>query len=114
MLHYNIAFCRARYRAAACAGRSASHSRPMTRIRSRPRPAHAADIRRAKAKDLDALAELECRVFTTDRLSRRSFRRLSASKSAALLVAAHEERLVGYGLLLFRRGGGVARLYSIA
>ena len=54
-------------------------------------PAHApaADIRVRKAArgDLDALTELERRVFATDRLSRRSLRRFLASPSAAVSCA---------------------------
>jgi ribosomal-protein-alanine N-acetyltransferase len=48
------------------------------------RPAH---IRRSRPADLDALSDLESRVFATDRMSRRSLRRLLASPSAVVLVA---------------------------
>jgi ribosomal protein S18 acetylase RimI-like enzyme len=75
-------------------------------------------IRRGVPADLDALVALEGRVFTTDRLSRRSFRELLVAKSAVFLVAHRPAQaggaVVGYALLLFRRGTGLARLYSIA
>ena len=61
-----------------------SHARPDA-------PAHApvADIRVRKAErcDLDALVELEHRVFATDRLSRRSLQRFLKSPTAVVLVA---------------------------
>lgn len=73
-----------------------------------------ADIRPARASDLDALLQIENSVFSTDRISRRSFRQHIDSDSASLLVSEHAERIVGYCLVLYRAGSGVARLYSIA
>lgn len=70
-------------------------------------------LRRARLADIDALIALE-RVFTMDVLSRRSFRRLIAARSAALIVAEEDGRLSGYALVLFRERAEVARLYSIA
>src|SRR5262245_13846758 len=64
---------------------------PLLLVTMPPRLAHAPapDIRVRKAArgDLDALVELEERVFATDRLSRRSLRRFLASPSAELVVA---------------------------
>jgi [ribosomal protein S18]-alanine N-acetyltransferase len=79
------------------------------------RPAHKPPvrIRAAKARDLDALVELESRVFATDRLSRRSLRRFLTSASAAFMVA-EGKGLAGTAIVLFRPGSTVARLYSIA
>jgi ribosomal protein S18 acetylase RimI-like enzyme len=81
-------------------------------------PAHApaADIRVRKAArgDLDALTELEQRVFATDRLSRRSLRRFLASPSAAVIVAHAGARLAGTAIVLFRPRALAARLYSLA
>jgi ribosomal protein S18 acetylase RimI-like enzyme len=74
----------------------------------------AADIRPARASDVDALLAIENTVFPTDRLSRRSIRRLIASPSAAALVAEAGGRIAGYSVLLFREGSSAARLYSIA
>jgi len=70
-------------------------------------------IRAAKIRDLDALIELENRVFATDRLSRRSLRRFLASPAAAFIVA-DGEGLAGTAIVLFRARSAVARLYSIA
>lgn len=71
-------------------------------------------IRTAKRSDLGALAALEERVFSSDRLSPRSFRRLSVSPGAALRVAAGEDGIAGYGLVFVRANSRIARLYSIA
>jgi len=80
--------------------------------------AHAplADIRTRKAErgDIDALIELEQRVFATDRLSRRSLQRFLASPSADVTVAHGRGRLAGTAIVLFRLRSIRARLYSIA
>jgi [ribosomal protein S18]-alanine N-acetyltransferase len=79
------------------------------------RPAHSPPVRvrAAKARDLDALVELESQVFATDRLSRRSLRRFLTSPSAVFFVA-EADGLAGTVIVLFRPGSAVARLYSIA
>lgn len=80
-----------------------------------PRSAtHGFRIRRGTPADLDALCSLENRVFETDRMSRRSLRRLLASPSAAIIVAQSEGAIVGVAVILFRANSSVARLYSIA
>jgi ribosomal protein S18 acetylase RimI-like enzyme len=72
-------------------------------------------VRTGEPRDLDALMELEHRVFSTDRLSRRSLRRFLSVPSAELLVAEEADgRLAGTAILLFRPHSAVARLYSIA
>ena len=73
-----------------------------------------ADIRLARASDVDALLAIENAVFRTDRLSRRSFQHLSASATAAVLVAELAGEIAGYCILLFRSTVPSARLYSIA
>jgi N-acetylglutamate synthase-like GNAT family acetyltransferase len=60
-------------------------------------------IRAAKARDLDALVELESRVFATDRLSRRSLRRFLTAESAAFMVAERARRWRGSTRLRWRR-----------
>jgi len=75
---------------------------------------HRAHIRRGKPADLDALSELENRVFATDRMSRRSLRRLLASPSAVAMVARADGAIMGVAIVLFRAGSSVARLYSLA
>jgi ribosomal protein S18 acetylase RimI-like enzyme len=77
-------------------------------------PSHAATVRPATAADLDGLVALENQVFSTDRISRPSFRRFLASPNATLIVAEVDGRLAGYALVLFRARTAVARLYSIA
>lgn len=71
-------------------------------------------LRLGTPADVDALVALEDRLFTTDRLSPRSFRRFLASAHAALIVAEHGDAPAGYALVLFRPRSAVARLYSIA
>ena len=72
------------------------------------------EIRKALASDIDDLAAIETAVFPGDRISRRSFRALIERETAEALVAISGHRLVGYAIVLFRKGSGVARLYSIA
>ena len=74
----------------------------------------AADIRPARASDVDALLAIENAVFETDRLSRKSFRHLIGSSSAAVSVAEAVGRVAGYSVVLFREGSPTARLYSVA
>jgi ribosomal-protein-alanine acetyltransferase len=76
--------------------------------------AEAATIRPARRGDLPALARIEQAAFAGDRLSPRSFRRLSMQPSAALFVVDAGGHVAGYGLVLFRRGVDSARLYSVA
>lgn len=71
-------------------------------------------IRPARAADIDALVAIETAAFETDRISRRSFRTLLERESATTLIAEAEGRAAGYAMVLFRRGSGVARLYSLA
>jgi [ribosomal protein S18]-alanine N-acetyltransferase len=72
------------------------------------------DIRRGKPADLDALCDLENRVFATDRMSRRSLRRLLASPSASAIVAQSDGAIMGAAVVLFRATSRIARLYSLA
>ncbi len=85
-------------------------------MRASTAPETASDIRLrpGETADLDALVDLENRVFTTDRLSRRGFRRFLASPTAELIVAEHGSALAGYALVLFRPDSSIARLYSVA
>jgi ribosomal-protein-alanine acetyltransferase len=73
-----------------------------------------ADIRPARASDVDALLAIENAVFETDLLQRKSFRRLIGRPSAAVLVARIGSEVAGYCIVLFRAGASTARLYSIA
>jgi len=71
-------------------------------------------VRRGRAADLDAVWDIENRVFETDRMSRRSLRRLLGSPSAATVVAQSEGAIAGVAVVLFRATSRIARLYSIA
>jgi ribosomal protein S18 acetylase RimI-like enzyme len=64
--------------------------------------------------DLKALVALEEAVFTTDVLSRRSFRHFLAAPGATLIVAEEAKMLAGYALVLYPPHSRLARLYSIA
>lgn len=74
----------------------------------------AARIRPATLADIDALDRIETAVFSTDRISRRSFRTLIARPTAETLVAEIDGVVLGYAMILFRAGTGMARLYSLA
>jgi ribosomal protein S18 acetylase RimI-like enzyme len=78
------------------------------------RALHGFHIRRGKPADLDALWDLENSVFATDRMSRRSLRRLLASPSAAAIVAQSDGAIAGVAVVLFRVNSRIARLYSLA
>ena len=68
----------------------------------------------ATAKDVPALVALENACFDTDRISVRSFKRFIREKRSDLYLVEREGLLLGYFLLLYRRGTSLARLYSIA
>jgi ribosomal-protein-alanine N-acetyltransferase len=78
------------------------------------KPSASIKVRRGTPADLDALCELENRVFETDRMSRRSLRRLLAAPSAVVLVAQTDAGIAGATVLLFRATSTMARLYSLA
>jgi ribosomal protein S18 acetylase RimI-like enzyme len=69
--------------------------------------------RDARLSDLADLGELEVDGFPTDRLSRRSMRRLLSTPSACLRVIGPSGAVAGYHLTLFRQGSRIARLYSL-
>ncbi|GAB2668489.1 GNAT family N-acetyltransferase [Arenimonas aestuarii] len=75
-----------------------------------PAPAR---LRAARPDDLPALLALEAR-FPGDRLSARQFRHHLGNPRARFRVAAAGGVVLGYHLVLLRRGSGLARLYSIA
>lgn len=60
------------------------------------------------------LMDIETACFTSDRISRSSFRKFLAGRSAATLVDSVHGYLRGYALVLFRRSSAIARLYSFA
>lgn len=71
-------------------------------------------IRRARPSNAAQLAELEEKIFASDRMSRRRFAALAKRPSAVVLVAWQRGEIAGYAILLTRRGIRSARLYSLA
>jgi [ribosomal protein S18]-alanine N-acetyltransferase len=71
-------------------------------------------VRRSRPADLDQLSDLESKVFSVNRMSRRSLRSLLASPSAEVLVAEARAEFAGAAVLLFRANSRIARLYSLA
>jgi ribosomal protein S18 acetylase RimI-like enzyme len=74
----------------------------------------AVTLRRGRKSDLAELVALEQAVFTTDKLSRRSFRHFVGSPHASLIVAEEGGKFAGYVLVLYPPHSKAARLYSIA
>jgi ribosomal protein S18 acetylase RimI-like enzyme len=73
-----------------------------------------ARLRGGRASDLDVLLAIEQAVFTTDRLSRRSFRHFLAAPGATVVVAETDGKIAGYVMVLYPPRSKLARLYSIA
>lgn len=71
-------------------------------------------IRRAELSDIGALDAIEQAVFTSDRISRRSFRTLIERPTAETIVVDVDGVICGYAMILFRAGAALARLYSLA
>tara|TARA_R110002167_G_scaffold128876_2_gene311507 strand:- start:1907 stop:3040 length:1134 start_codon:yes stop_codon:yes gene_type:complete len=71
-------------------------------------------IRLASSEDLEPLLALENRCFSSDKLNRRSFRHFLLGQHSRCLVVEQQQQILGYILLLFRRGSSLARIYSLA
>lgn len=72
------------------------------------------NVRSASAFDVAALWHIEQSCFAHDRLSRRRIRFYLDAPHAEMVVAENEQQVLGYALLLVRRGTQLTRLYSIA
>jgi ribosomal protein S18 acetylase RimI-like enzyme len=70
-------------------------------------------IRKAKLSDLGQLVELENSCFSYDQMSRRNFHWMIKHARSIMLVQEYKGQLVGYGLVLMKKGTSLARLYSI-
>lgn len=70
-------------------------------------------LRSAIEADLNALVELENKVFAYDQLQRRSFKNFINSKND-LWVCEVNQIVVGYILVLKRKGSKKQRIYSLA
>lgn len=77
-------------------------------------PAPHLQIREATDDDIDSMLVIENEVFQTDRMSRRSMRRLLDSESDSFLVATLDGEIAGYAVFFLHRGTSLSRLYSIA
>ncbi|WP_422372265.1 peptidase C39 family protein [Hoeflea sp.] len=71
-------------------------------------------LRPAVQSDIAALDAIEQAVFASDRISRRSFRKLIDRPTAETLVIEIDGTVCGYAMILFRAGAALARLYSLA
>lgn len=71
-------------------------------------------IRQARLSDLDRLLAIENRSFTSDKITRRSFRYLLTQGNAETLVDEEAGVIRGYSMLLFNDATSYARLYSLA
>jgi [ribosomal protein S18]-alanine N-acetyltransferase len=71
-------------------------------------------IRAARDEDLAPLVDLENRVFETDRMSARQWRRHLGSGSASVIVAERDRRVIGAAVVFFHGSHPIARLYSIS
>jgi len=71
-------------------------------------------IRSAQSSDLEELVALENTCFSTDKLSRRSFKHWLSTTHCALLVADCQGAVAGYILIIYHRGTRLARIYSLA
>ena len=63
---------------------------------------------------LPALVALEREAFASDRFNARQFRYLLTQARATCLVAADDDRLLGYAVALYRADTTRGRLYGIA
>lgn len=71
-------------------------------------------LREPTIDDLDALVELEQASFASDRLSRRSWRRIIGSGQNFSVVATDADGLIGAIAVLVRADSRAGRIYSIA
>mgnify|MGYP001258605877 CR=1 FL=1 len=73
-----------------------------------------ATFRKAELTDVTSLLAIEQQCFQSDRLSQRRMRFYVSAPHAEFVVAEKNGQLLGYALLLSRRGTQLTRLYSIA
>jgi ribosomal protein S18 acetylase RimI-like enzyme len=68
----------------------------------------------ATSADLESLVAIEQACFSSDRLSRRSFKHWLSAPNGLLLILCDQDQRLGYGLILLHKGTRLARLYSLA
>ena len=71
------------------------------------------NIDQALTDDIPQLVQLEKNCFLTDRLSATQFKYLIKSNNE-ILVVKQRQRIIAYGIILFRKNSSIARLYSLA
>ncbi|WP_203292315.1 GNAT family N-acetyltransferase [Maricaulis parjimensis] len=71
-------------------------------------------VRPAKRSDLDAIDAIETACFDQDRFPRRNLRRMLSVGRTCFWLASVDDQDAGYAAVCFRRGTGIARLYSLA
>lgn len=71
-------------------------------------------FREAKKSDIAALVAIENRCFSEDRMTQRNFQWMLEKAHADIILAEVSSVITAYGLLLYRRGTSLARLYSLA
>lgn len=70
--------------------------------------------RKAKIEDIKRLVEIENLSFNYDQLNDRQFRYFIQKGHSDLIVQIEGKQITAYGLLLYREGSSLARIYSIA
>lgn len=68
----------------------------------------------ADEEHLEQLVRLENKIFSYDKLSKRSFRHWISADNRIFIVVLHDQTVIGYGLVILHQGTRLARLYSIA
>lgn len=71
-------------------------------------------LRPASKADVSKLVDIENKCFVQDRMTLRNFHWMLDKANADITVLEINEVVLGYGLLLYRRGTSLARLYSLA
>lgn len=70
-------------------------------------------IRLGEISDLELLAAMEQRIFGYDLITRRQMKYLLQSPCARVVIAEENGDMLGYSVLLTRKGSSVIRLYSL-
>lgn len=70
--------------------------------------------RKANIDDISRLVEIEKSCFNYDMLDHKKFKYFITQAHAELVVQQQNDQLLGYGLILYRKGTSLCRLYSVA
>lgn len=69
-------------------------------------------IRKANINDLDQLVDFENACFTSDKMSRESYRSLLKKSSADIFIIELDHQTIGSATLFYRKNSPKARIYS--